>query len=90
MFSKMKSISIEFKAEIRRSIIQIFENIIVIHGDSFPEELWQIIFEDNLIVMIKLAVEVFNGRRENVASILEKSNTSGTRKKMAFDDDNVL
>lgn len=40
MFAKIKLISLEFKAELRRSIVQIFENIIVIHGGSFSEELW--------------------------------------------------
>jgi hypothetical protein len=52
MFLKMQSISNEPRAEIRRSLIQILENIIVNHGGIFPEDVWGIVFKDILIVMM--------------------------------------
>lgn len=44
MFVKMHVISNEPRSEIRKALIQILENIIVNHGNIFPQTVWPIIF----------------------------------------------
>lgn len=44
MFVKMHVISNEPRSEIRKALIQILENVIVNHGNIFPESVWPIIF----------------------------------------------
>jgi hypothetical protein len=88
MFDKMQQVAKENKAEIRRSIIQIFENIIINHGSIFPEEVWQSLFEHTLLNMIRYTAEIFNNRRSSM--VIDPEEEKNDRKVMAFEDEKVL
>lgn len=87
MLLKMQPITTEPKAEIRRSLIQIFENIIVNHGGIFPEAVWNFLLKEILIVMMKHGAHMFNSQRSCYVSASEEPSK---RKKRAFDDHKVM
>lgn len=87
MFLKMQSITAEPRAEIRRSLIQILENIIVNHGGIFPSAVWNFVLKDILIVMMKHGAHMFNSQRTSFVSVQEEP---AKRKQRAFDDDTVM
>lgn len=81
LFQRMQSIGREYKAEIRRSLIQTLENIIINHGLIFSGDVWTLLLEKILVPMLKHSSEMFH-----------KSRVSGDheRRKMAFDDEGVM
>lgn len=85
MFVKMHIISNEPRSEIRKSLIQILENIIVNHGDIFPESVWQIIFKQILIKMLQDSSTKFNSQQN-----LPTTEPDVKRKHNTFDDDQVM
>jgi hypothetical protein len=55
----MQSIGREYKAEIRRSLIQTLENIIINHGSIFSLDVWMLLLQKILISMLKHSSDIF-------------------------------
>jgi hypothetical protein len=55
----MQSIGREYKSEIRRSLIQTLENIIINHGSVFSQEVWKLLLQKILIPMLKHSSDIF-------------------------------
>ena len=82
----MQSIGREYKSEIRRSLIQTLENIIINHGSIFSAEVWDLLLQKILIAMLKHSSDMFNKSTQHLSSSTDASSDSAqhTRGKHAY------
>ena len=59
LFERMSNIGSSGKAEIRRSLIQTLENIVINHGQIFSEDIWNQLMKTILVGMFKHSTEMF-------------------------------
>jgi hypothetical protein len=56
----MLGIARDHRAEIRRSLIQTMENIIISNGQVFSKELWNLLLKEILLEILRYSIEIFN------------------------------
>ena len=60
LFQRMQSISRDCKAEVRRSLIQTLENIIINYGQIICMDVWGMLLHKILLSMVKHSSDMFN------------------------------
>ena len=90
----MQDIGTQHISEIRRSLIQTLENIIMNHGSILSQQVWTLIFQNTLTAIIKHSSDMFihigNSKYSDIQELMNDTPSHSQRKKMAFDDENVL